>query len=162
MCQVCLAQACQGPTRDSARLHAKFSVMQAAFLSFLCYITLQCTKHLILLRYMLSLMEKMCRCGEDAKASRSRVTNLVSKTYSRVALVIDLWDQTGPDWSPPWNGGVTPQGPQPPFRSHRTSATRPESRPSLAHLSLASSSTSGIPLVLCTLTRRSLQWTSMS
>ena len=55
-----------------------------------------------------------------------------------------------------------PQGPQPPFRSHRTSATRPESRPSLAHLSLASSSTSGVPLVLCTLTRRSLQWTSMS
>ena len=51
---------------------------------------------------MLSLMEKMCRRREGTKASRSRVT------YSRVALVISLWDQTGPtNWSPPWNGGVT-------------------------------------------------------
>ena len=56
---------------------------------------------------MLLLMEKMCRLGEGTKVSRSRVANFVSKTYSRVALVIDLWDQTGPDWSPPWNGGVT-------------------------------------------------------
>ena len=55
---------------------------------------------------MLLLMEKMCRRGEGTKVSRSRVTNFVSKTYSRVALVIDLWDQTGPDWSPPWNGEV--------------------------------------------------------
>ena len=59
---------------------------------------------------MLLLMEKMCRRGEGTKVSGSRVTNFVSKTYSRVALVIDLWDQTGPDWSPPWNGGVTPAG----------------------------------------------------
>ena len=59
---------------------------------------------------MLLLMEKMCRRGEGTKVSRSRVTNFVSKTYSRVALVIDLWDQTGPDWSPPWNGGVTVHG----------------------------------------------------
>ena len=55
--------------------------------------------------------------GEDVwpqgryEALRSRVTNFVSKTYSRVILVIDLWDQTGPDWSPPWNGGVTRCGP---------------------------------------------------
>ena len=41
---------------------------------------------------MLLLMEKMCRRGQGTKASRSRVTNLVAKTYSRVALV----DQTGP------------------------------------------------------------------
>ena len=74
------------------RLHAKFSIMQAAFLSFLCYVALQCTINLILLRYMLSLMEKMCRRREGTKTSRSRVANFVSKTYSRVALV----DQTGP------------------------------------------------------------------
>ena len=59
---------------------------------------------------MLLLMEKMCCHGEGTGVSRSRVTNFVSKTYSRVTLVIDLWDQTGPDWSPPWNGGVAAAG----------------------------------------------------
>ena len=63
---------------------------------------------------MLLLMEKMCRRGEGTKVSGSRVTNFVSKTYSRVILVIDLWDQTGPDWSPPWNGGVALAEPEMP------------------------------------------------
>ena len=66
--------------------------------------------------------------GEDVwpqgryEASRSRVTNFVSKTYSKVTLVIDLWDQTGPDWSPPWNGGVAHR-----LRTRRSPASSPSS-----------------------------------
>ena len=67
--------------------------------------TIVCPMTHIIVMYALAHGEDVWPQGRY-EASRSRVTSFVSKTYSRVTLVIDLWDQTGPDWSPPWNGGV--------------------------------------------------------